>query len=263
MCAAAEITSIDGRGPPPPYHLEWYSMKPYLDSQYFTAHASAFTGGTYQPLWKTLQEQQQQQPWALSDGTMSVPFQRQPDPPGHLRSMYANIPLPEDKTEEDVDNAPMPSTLPSGSGVDKILPIPDNGLYMHRAIEVHPILQKALSCTQNSPLEDEADVYSQPATIPSMGYLTLVVDYTGQTVGVHPFSPVNPFIVTIGDVIRTLKALGLHEEQNPKKSKIRSSKHTGTRISRLVEALNVWWKTEVIGGRQKSWKFVIGKHRQD
>ncbi|KAG6916771.1 hypothetical protein DXG01_005467 [Tephrocybe rancida] len=135
-----------------------------------------------------------------------------------------------------------------------------------RTMALHPFLQSACASpdaqhTAPSPqvkhlAYEVAQLRDEPATTPSVGFLTLVVDPSGRTMGVHPSAPASPHIVTVGDV---LDALDANSESKTQQRKTRSPRRLAERVSQVLESVNLRWKTEGGEDRPKPWRLVVGK----
>ncbi|KAG5641174.1 hypothetical protein DXG03_005862 [Asterophora parasitica] len=86
-----------------------------------------------------------------------------------------------------------------------------------------------------------------PATTPSVGYLTLKISSTGQTIRVQPTSAASPHIVTVGDVFDAMEEATRTSEHvasrgsHPKRR--RSPRQIGARISTMLHSLHLGRRT--------------------
>jgi len=216
-------------------------------------------------------------------------------PPPHTRSLYATIPLPPDDSTHGIEvhppqgearrsrnslewpSSPMSSILPPQANPNpRRFPSTSKHhalLYGLRAIELHPFLDSACmvrsrahapSHSPSSWPTDSARVRDAPATTPSVGYLTIVVDSTGQMICVPPTSPWSPHIVTVGDVLAALEAAAVTIDYICRGRCGSTSGHAhvceGEQLSVILNCLELWWRMpEGPQSGPHPWQLVLGR----
>ncbi|KAF5378832.1 hypothetical protein D9615_006864 [Tricholomella constricta] len=218
-------------------------------------------------------------------------------PPAHTRPLYSSIPLPPDepscedpeyltnssKGRSDDDSAALtPSMSAAALDVANDLALvsfaskhhaspasPDRHSHPH-PIRLHPVLENACQSSSSPSLSsppptptDWARDRDAPATTPSVGYLTLKISSSDQTVRVRPSSPISPHIVTVGDVFDAIEEAmktadnACRGRSQPKGG--HSPTCIGERISAILNSLRLRWRTSdgSVAGPHP-WQLVVG-----
>ncbi|KAF8071632.1 hypothetical protein FPV67DRAFT_885510 [Lyophyllum atratum] len=204
-------------------------------------------------------------------------------PPSHTRSLYASIPLPPDDIDREVEVYPRPrtavtsigslgSSLSSSSTTAPPTPPnpnpiqfsstkgPHGSTHDPRPIQLHSSLQNACLSSCLSPPRtlgkgsrspprptNWARDREAPATTPSVGCLTLIIDSTGRSICIWPTSHTRPHVVTVGDVMDALDAALITVDEVCRARCGSGRKDTpvcvGEQMSVLLDSLQIWWRT--------------------
>lgn len=201
-------------------------------------------------------------------------------PPPHARSLYTTVPLPPDdslrgleahppRREAKISKESLEAPLLSCKTAREADPNPHQfpstvkqcaPLLGQWQIELHPVLERACvsrtrpsthaasrSLSSSSRPTDWTRVCDAPATSPSVGHLTLVIEPTGQTLCVRPTSPTNPHVVTVRDVLETLENAAMTLDYVCRGHCGLSRGPTpmcfGRRLMVTLNCLQLWWRT--------------------
>ncbi|KAF5378893.1 hypothetical protein D9615_006863 [Tricholomella constricta] len=197
-------------------------------------------------------------------------------PPPHTRSLYATIPLPSEDSPSYLEQIPTHGAVWKAAEWSSTLAPPDRpcnpnplqipfkskqhaSTHLHpRPIQLHPTLQGI--CLASRQIQQDAQRLSSspstsmdwvrdrdaPATYPSVGCLTLVIHSTGQTVCVRPTTPASLHVVTVSDVLDTLKdAFMIDDVCRGRRQSGRSHSPICEceRMSVKLNSLQLWWGT--------------------